>query len=168
MGRTAPIWSRLRCPSSCRRETLIGLFALDANHEFHYSRYFSMISGRSCTQSFVHRRILSGRGKAKSEAADRRSGGRGRRVRAQCLRGARDNAKTFGFKVIYDKTFPPGTTDFSPIIRALQAANADLVVLCSYPLSSVGLLQAANELNFTPKMLGGAMVGLQSTAFKES
>jgi len=81
--------------------------------------------------------------------------------------GARENSKTYGFNIIYDKTFPPGTTDFSPIIRALQAANADLVVLCSYPLSSVGLLQAASELNFTPKMLGGAMVGLQSTVFKE-
>ena len=37
----------------------------------------------------------------------------------------------------------------------------------SYPLSSVGILLAANELNFTPKMLGGAMVGLQSTVFKD-
>ena len=66
-----------------------------------------------------------------------------------------------------DKTFPPGTTDFSPIVRALQAANADLVVICSYPLSSVGIVVAANELNFTPKMLGGAMVGLQATVFKD-
>ena len=48
-----------------------------------------------------------------------------------------------------------------------MAANADLVVICSYPLSSVGILLAANELNFTPKMLGGAMVGLQSTVFKD-
>ena len=39
--------------------------------------------------------------------------------------------------------------------------------VASYPLSSVGLLQAASELNFAPKMLGGAMVGLQSTVFKE-
>ena len=52
-------------------------------------------------------------------------------------------------------------------MRALQAANADLVVICSYPLSSVGILLAANELNLTPKMLGGAMVGLQSTVFKD-
>jgi branched-chain amino acid transport system substrate-binding protein len=53
-----------------------------------------------------------------------------------------------------------------PIVHALQAVNADLVVVCSYPLSSVAFLQVADELNFTPKMLGGAMVGLQSTAFK--
>ncbi len=39
--------------------------------------------------------------------------------------GARANAKQYGFKVVYDKTYPPNTTDFSPIIRAIQAANAD-------------------------------------------
>ena len=49
----------------------------------------------------------------------------------------------------------------------MQAANADLVVVCSYPLSSVGIVQSANELNFTPKMFGGAMVGLQATVFKD-
>ena len=48
-----------------------------------------------------------------------------------------------------------------------MAANADLVVICTYPLSWVGILLVANELNFTPKMLGGAMVGLQSTVFKD-
>jgi len=41
------------------------------------------------------------------------------------------------------------------------------VVFCSYPLSSVGLLQTANELGFKPKMMGGAMVGLQATVFKD-
>jgi branched-chain amino acid transport system substrate-binding protein len=81
--------------------------------------------------------------------------------------GARNNAKTYDFKIIYDKTFPPGTTDFSPVIRALQAANADLVVFCSYPLSSVGLVQSANELALKPKLMGGAMVGLQATVFKD-
>jgi branched-chain amino acid transport system substrate-binding protein len=81
--------------------------------------------------------------------------------------GARNNAKTGGFNIIYDKTFPPGTTDFSPIIRALQATNADLVAVCSYPLSSVGIVQSVRELGLNPKMLGGAMVGLQATVFKD-
>jgi branched-chain amino acid transport system substrate-binding protein len=80
--------------------------------------------------------------------------------------GARENAKTFGVKIVYDKTFPPGTTDFSPIVRAIQASNADLVVVCSYPLSSVGIVQAVNEANYKPKLIGGAMVGLQATVFK--
>ena len=81
--------------------------------------------------------------------------------------GARANVKKFNLKMAYDKTYPPGTTDFSPIVRALQAANADIVIICSYPLSSVGIVQAVNELNYKPKMIGGAMVGLQATVFKQ-
>src|SRR5262249_57529970 len=37
---------------------------------------------------------------------------------------------------------------------------------CSYPLDSVGMVLAANEAKLNPKMIGGAMVGLQSTVFK--
>ena len=81
--------------------------------------------------------------------------------------GARANAKQFGFEVVYDKTYPPNTTDFSPIVRAIQAANADFVVICSYPLSSVGMTLSASELGLKPKMFGGAMVGLQATVFKD-
>ena len=40
-------------------------------------------------------------------------------------------------------------------------------MICSYPLSSVGMLLSANELGFKPKMFGGAMVGLQATAIKD-
>jgi branched-chain amino acid transport system substrate-binding protein len=80
--------------------------------------------------------------------------------------GARDNAKTYGFKVVYDKTYPPATTDFSPIVRAIQATNPDIVAICSYPLDSVGMVKAINEIGYKPKMVGGAMVGLQATVFK--
>jgi branched-chain amino acid transport system substrate-binding protein len=49
--------------------------------------------------------------------------------------GARNNIKKDGFKIVYDKTYPPNSTDFSPIVRALQASNAELVVVCSYPMA---------------------------------
>jgi len=146
---------------------LIGLFGLDANKEFHYTKYFSMISaGPKPSQAFTEGYFqVAAQQKPKPEtialAAEDAEFSR------NACEGARENAKAFGFTIVYDKNFPPGTTDFSPIIRALMAANADLVVICSYPLSSVGILQSANELNFTPKMFGGAMVGLQATVFKD-
>ena len=40
------------------------------------------------------------------------------------------------------------------------------VVICSYPPDSVGMVRAVNEIGFKPKMIGGAMVGLQATAIK--
>ena len=80
--------------------------------------------------------------------------------------GAHENAKDSGFKIVYEKSYPPSTTDFSPIVRAVQAANPDLFVICSYPLDTVGMIKAMHEVGFKPKMWGGAMVGLQATVFK--
>src|ERR1043166_7183294 len=76
------------------------------------------------------------------------------------------NAKGAGFKIVYDRNSPPATTDFAPIVRAIQASNAELVLICSYPLDSVGMVRAANEVGLRPKMMGGGMVGLQATVFK--
>src|SRR5579863_5898164 len=39
-------------------KVLIGLFALDGNKEFHYSRYFSMIFRRPQSKPLVHGRLL--------------------------------------------------------------------------------------------------------------
>ena len=62
---------------------------------------------------------------------------------------------------------PPKTTDFTPIVQALKAANADIVLICSYPVDSVGIVEAANEIGLNPKLFGGAMVGLQALVFKD-
>ena len=32
--------------------------------------------------------------------------------------GARENVKKYGFKSVYDKSYPPSTTDYTPIMRA--------------------------------------------------
>lgn len=82
------------------------------------------------------------------------------------MEGARANAKAAGLKIVYDKTYPPATTEFSSIVRSIQATNPDLVVICSYPLNSVGMVRAVNEVGFKPKMIGGCMVGPQTTVFK--
>src|SRR5438876_2729507 len=80
--------------------------------------------------------------------------------------GARDNAKAAGLNIVYDKRYPPSTTDYAPIIRAIQATNPDILVICSYPPDSVGMVRAVNEIGYKPKMIGGGMVGLQATAIK--
>ena len=78
----------------------------------------------------------------------------------------RTTPRRHGLRTVYDRTYPPNTTDFTPIVRAIQAANPDVVTVCSYPLNSVGIVRAVSELNYKPKMIGGAMVGLQATAIK--
>ena len=147
-------------------KVLIGLFALDANHDFHYPKYFSMLpSGptpkASFTEGFFEVAVAQNPKPqtvaiAAEDAEFSRNG----------AEGARENAHKYGFKVVYDRTYPPNTTDFSPIVRAIQATNPELVVICSYPNTSVGMVQSASELGLKPKMMGGGMVGIQYTAIK--
>jgi branched-chain amino acid transport system substrate-binding protein len=82
------------------------------------------------------------------------------------LEGARELAKQAGLKIVYDRTYPPSTADFSPIVRAIQATNPDLVFVASYPPDTVGMIRAAHEIGLKAKLFGGGMVGLQSTAIK--
>ncbi len=150
-----------------KNKVFISLFGLDANSDFHYPRYFSFIptAGPNPKQTISEGffQVAAAQNPKPQTVAIAAEDAEFSRNAAE---GARANAKQYGFNVIYDKTYPPNTTDFSPIIRAIQATNADLVVVCSYPLSSVGMLLSANELGLKPKMFGGAMVGLQATALK--
>ena len=81
--------------------------------------------------------------------------------------GARKNAKEAGLQVVYDKTYPPATTDYTPIVRAIDAANADVVFSASYPPDAVGMTRAANEIGLKAKMFGGGLVGLQYASIKQ-
>jgi branched-chain amino acid transport system substrate-binding protein len=143
------------------------LFALDANHEFKYPKYFSVLpTGPNTKGSFTegfYQVALEQNPKPTTIALAAEDA----EFSNNACEGARDNAKKFNLKIVYDRKYPPSTTDFTPIVRALQAANPDLVIVCSYPLSSVGIVNTINELNYKPKMIGGAMVGLQATVFKQ-
>jgi branched-chain amino acid transport system substrate-binding protein len=71
-----------------------------------------------------------------------------------------------GLKVVYDRRYPLNTTDFSPIVRAVQATNPDIFFISSYPLDSVGMLRSMNEVGFKPKIVGGIMNGLPAPVLK--
>jgi branched-chain amino acid transport system substrate-binding protein len=149
-----------------KKKTFISLFALDVNSEFNYPNYFAVLpTGPKTKPSFTEGFFQIAMQQSPKPQTLALTAEDAEFSRNAC-EGARENAKTFGVKIVYDRSFPPGTTDFSPIVRAVQAANPDLVIVCSYPLSSVGVVLAINEANFKPKMIGGAMVGLQATVFK--
>jgi branched-chain amino acid transport system substrate-binding protein len=149
-----------------RKKTFVGLLGLAVNSEFNYPNYFAMIpSGPDAKPAFTKGFFdvaMAQDSKPQTVAivaADQE-------FSRNAADGARENAKKAQLKVVYDKTYPPSTTDFAPIVRAIQATNPDLVVVCSYPPDSVGMVRAVNEIGFKPKMIGGGMVGLQATAIK--
>jgi branched-chain amino acid transport system substrate-binding protein len=149
-----------------RKKMFLGLFGLAVNSEFDYPNYFSMVPNgpqakASVTQGFFEVAIAQSP-KPQTVAMV----GADAEYPRNALDGARENAKAAGLKIVYDRTYPPATTDFAPIVRAIQATNPDVVLICSYPPDSVGMVRAVNEIGFKPKMIGGGMVGLQATAFK--
>jgi len=82
------------------------------------------------------------------------------------LDGARKNAQKYGLKIVYDRSYPPTTTDYSTIVRSIAATNPDIVYVASYPLDTVGMIRAAREVNLQTKVFGGAMIGLQFAGIK--
>jgi len=149
-----------------RNKLFIGLFGLAVNSGFNYPKYFSMVPNGpepklALTEGFFDAAmaqnpkpptvaIVGADAEFSKNVSDR----------------ARTNANAAALRIVYDKTYPPNTTDFAPIVRAIQATDPDLVVVCSYPPDSVGMVRAVNEIGFKPKMIGGAMVGLQATVIK--
>jgi branched-chain amino acid transport system substrate-binding protein len=147
-------------------KTTISFLAIGINRHFNYPKYFSMVpvgpkgpgafsdgffelaAAQSPKPQTVA--IVSVDAEFAKTAAD----------------AARDNAKAAGFTVVYDRSYPPATTDFLPVVRAVQAGSPDIVFVAAYPPDTVGIIRAANEINLVPKMSGGAMIGMLVTPIK--
>lgn len=144
------------------------LFGLAANEEFKYDRYFQIMpAGPSpltdWSKGFFELAMAQNPKPTTIAivAADAE-------FALNAAAGARANAQKAGLKIVYDKTYPPPTTDFTPIVRAIQATNADIVYVGSYPPDSVGMVKAANEVGLKPKLFGGGMVGLQFASIQKN
>ncbi len=146
--------------------TTISILAIGVNRHFHYGRYFDMIPvGPEGTKAFSRGFFeLAAAQKPKPEtvailAADAE-------FSKTSADGARANAPEYGFKIVYDQSYPPTTTDYAPVVRAVQAANPDIVFVAAYPPDTVGIMRAAAEVGLKPKMFGGTMIGLLITPIK--
>ena len=146
--------------------TTISMLATAVNRQYHYNQYFSMVPlGPDPLHAFSSGFFdiaAALKPKVKTVAlvgADAEFG-------KNATDGARDNAKAAGFTIVYDQLYPPPTTDFTPILRAVQATNPDIVFVASYPPDTVGVIRAAHEIGLKTKIFGGTMIGLLATPFK--
>jgi branched-chain amino acid transport system substrate-binding protein len=149
-----------------KKKLFVSLFGTGVNETFNYPKYFSMIPNGPTPKPAFTRGFFKvaevQKPKPQTIAIAMADAEFGRNA----CEGAHQNAQASGFKIVYEKAYPPATTDFTPVVRAIQALNPDLLVICSYPLDTVGMVKAMSEVGFKPKMWGGAMVGLQATVFK--
>jgi len=150
-----------------RNLTFLGLFGLDVNSEFHYPRYFSIIpAGGPNPKEAFSQGFFAVAAMLNPKPTTIALVGADAEFAKNAVDGARAQAKRAGYKIVYDQTYPPTTADYTPIVRAIQAANPDLVFVGSYPPDTVGMVRAVSEVGLKTKLFGGGMVGLQSTAIK--
>jgi len=149
-----------------KKKLVIGLFGVAVNSAFDYPGYFAMIPDGPDPKAAFAKGFFDVAMAQNPKPQTIAIVGADAEFSQNAMEGARINAKAAGLKIVYDKTYPPSNTEFASIVRAVQATDPDLVFIGSYPLDSVGMVRAVNEVGFKPKMIGGGMVGLQATAFK--
>ena len=144
------------------------LFGLAVNDQFNYDRYFQIMPAGPQPKLDWSRGFFQLAKEQRPEPKTVAIVAADSDFALAAASGARENAKKDGFKVVYDKTYPPSTTDFTPIVRAIQAEHPDLVYVASYPPDSVGMVKAAREVGLKAKMFGGGMVGLQFAGIQKN
>ncbi len=151
-----------------RKLTLMGMFGLANNEKYQYPNYFQIQPAGEDPQTSTAIGFFELAAKQNPKPQTVAIVGADAEYPQNALVGARELIKKFGFKTVYDKTYPPSTQDFTPVVRAIKATNPDIVFIASYPPDSVGMLRAAHEVKLEPKIMGGGMVGLMFTSIMTS
>src|SRR5207245_11397025 len=142
-----------------RNRLFFGLFALAANDKFHYPKYFSMLPfGPEPVKTFAEgwsALAAAQNPKPKNVAIVATDA----EFQHKAAESAREHAKARGINIVYDRAYPPTTVDFSPIVRAVQATQPELVYIASYPSDTVGFLRSVGELGLDNKTLSGGLAG---------
>jgi branched-chain amino acid transport system substrate-binding protein len=149
-----------------KKMTFMALFGTGVNDEFRYDRYFQILpngpDGNSSFSLGFFETAMMMDPKPRTVAIVGEDTEFGQNI----LAGARANIDKLGLKIVYDRGFPANMVDHTPIVRAIQAANPDIVFVASYATGSIGMVRAVNELGYMPRQFGGAMIGLQFTPIK--
>ena len=76
------------------------------------------------------------------------------------ISAARPAFEEAGFELVYDETYPLGTSDFAAILSEAQSSGADSSVAFSYPPGSFGMTKTAQSMGYNPAVfyvgVGGA------------
>jgi branched-chain amino acid transport system substrate-binding protein len=150
-----------------RNMVFMALFGTGVNDKFNYDRYFQILPNGKETRLGPSLGFLETAMTMQPKPTTIALVGADAEYAQTVLAGAREGVQKLGLKVVYDRTYPPNTVDYTPIIRAIQAANPDVVYVASYPPDTVGMVRAANEVGLKARMFGGGMIGLAFAPIKQ-
>ncbi|MCB4821987.1 amino acid ABC transporter substrate-binding protein [Roseicella aerolata] len=147
-----------------RGMTYVSLFGAGVNERLKYNRYFSMnVTGDDIKGTYARgflecTKMLPNPPRTISILAVDND------FAQRAAESVRTLAREYGLRIVYDRSYPPSTVDFTPTVRAIQAARPDVVFFASYPPDSNGILRAVSELRMTAALFGGGMIGPQIAA----
>ena len=144
----------------------VTLLGTGVNTSFHYDRHFNISPSGSNVRDTMARGFFEVAAKLPAPPHTVAIAALDADFPQRAVESARYNAEQRGIKVAYDRSYPPGTVDFSPIVRAIQSAKPDLVFINSYPPDSNGMLRAVVEAKLQAQIFGGIMIGPQISAIK--
>jgi branched-chain amino acid transport system substrate-binding protein len=151
-----------------RKLTIMGILGLANNEKYKYPNYFQIQPAGPDPEANWATGFFELAAKQNPKPQTVALVGADAEYPRHAIVGARELSKKFGFKILYDKSYPPSTVDYTPIARAIKSVNPDVVFVASYPPDSVGMVRAAQEVGLQPKIFGGGMVGLQYTSVMTS
>lgn len=141
----------------------VGLMGLGVNATSNYERFFVMIPagpepGSALTAGFFEMAALQDP-KPRTVAIVAADADFTRNP----IGGAHTNAERFGLRIVSEQKYPLSTTNFVPLLSPLVATAPDVLFLCSYLSDSIGLVRGLHEVGLKPTVVGGAMIGPQSS-----
>jgi branched-chain amino acid transport system substrate-binding protein len=145
----------------------MSLFGTGVNDKFHYDKYFQILPNGKETRFGPSLGFLETAMTMQPKPKTIALVGADAEYAQTVLAGAREKLKDMGLQIVYDRSYPPTTVDFIPIVRSIQATNPDVVYVASYPSDTVGMVRAAHETGLRTKMFGGGMIGLGFAPIKQ-
>src|SRR5262245_1614207 len=127
--------------------------------------FFHELAARLAAQLLA--RLFPARLATGAEARTRGARRRGCGILAQRARRRARERQGIRLQLAYERTYPLANTEYATVVRAMQAAAPDVVYAATLPVDTVGLVRASNEVQFKPKLYGGAFLGLLVTGIKQ-
>src|SRR2546428_660734 len=106
-----------------RKLTIMGMFGLANNEKYQYLNYFQIQPAGPDPQTSTAIGFFELAARQNPKPQTVAIVGADAEYPQNALVGARELIKKFGLKTVYDKTYPPSTVDYTPIVRAIEATK---------------------------------------------
>ena len=147
-----------------KEKFLVGLMGLGVNTEFEYDRYFAMIPTGTDPNAALTEGFFETASKQTPRPTKVAIVAADAPFSKNPILGARANAAKNGIEVVSETKYPLTATDFAPYLREAKQSSPDIIFYCAYLNDSVGLIRAIAASDMNPLLVGGAMIGPQSSA----